>query len=612
MVVDDDHVIDRTTGRQQRPHREDRLVGRVVVEDNRGDALGRVAGGLSNLRGVEPAALVNVVLDRTNRGDAVTKQGEESRFRYETGHRASQVFDVTRTEEQSVHLIADDLGDATNSGGDNRDPGQKRLVDDERAVLGPDWSILIPVAVALLGLLAFSAFTIDNGVMLSSRRQAQNAADSAALAAALYLAWDDPVGFSGAQATAVAAAQQHGVWGNQPDVTLADVTFPSCPPGAPGLADVCVRVDVFRNQRAGGDPLPAFFAMLAGVTEQGVQATATAQVLYSVGVNDCMLPFAIPDRWLEFREAWDVDPPDPLLGDAEDDDSEGLPGPAPYPAIDYPLDSLDMAGIGEMFTDWDPDDTFDVVEQQGQQGGDELDPATGIDRYEEGSWGPLTTLTSGPTGYSGALDHGLQVTIKDAQGGQIAPSFYYPIILPDGLGSGMSRVRTRIQTCTGPYEDGNGDPIHVGPGGITEFTVEPGNMGNPIATEIQALVDLDPGGWVDDMANPSGTVMYDGSPMPIYGSYTSACEDAGNCTGGRSAYESPRHRAIATFDADNFMRGHRTGRGEVVITGVVGVYIEQPIGQDIVARITNWSPDPSSGGLTDDRSSFLRSVILVR
>ena len=169
-------------------------------------------------------------------------------------------------------------------------------------------SILIPVAVSLLGLLAFSAFTIDNGIMLSSRGEAQNAADSAALAAALYLAWDNPNDQAGAQATAVAAAQQHAVWGDQPDVTLADVTFPPCPPGAPGLADDCVRVEVFRNQRAGGNPLPAFFAMLAGVTDQGVRATATAQILYGTAATDCVLPFAIPDRWLEVREDWQVDP----------------------------------------------------------------------------------------------------------------------------------------------------------------------------------------------------------------------------------------------------------------------------------------------------------------
>ena len=51
-------------------------------------------------------------------------------------------------------------------------------------------AILIHVAVALLGLLAFSAFSIDHGVMMLSRGQAQNAADAGALAAALYMAHD--------------------------------------------------------------------------------------------------------------------------------------------------------------------------------------------------------------------------------------------------------------------------------------------------------------------------------------------------------------------------------------------------------------------------------------
>ena len=337
-------------------------------------------------------------------------------------------------------------------------------------------SILIPVAIALLGLLAFSAFTIDNGVMLSSRREAQNAADSAALAAALYLAWDDPNGQAGAQATAVAAAQQHSVWGNQPDMTLADVTFPPCPPGAPGLADVCVRVDVFRNQRAGGDPLPAFFAMLAGVTDQGVRATATAQVLYSNGLDDCLLPFAIPDKYIEIREDWQVEPADPIWGDAEDDDPD--PG---FPLNTWPYDSQDPLPLGEIVTDWDREDTFDVVEMQGQQGADDLNGA--VDRYQEGSWDLTTDLDSGPTGYNGALDYGMAVIIKEAQGGQIAPSFYYPILLPDGLGPGLNNLRTRVQGCTGPYTD----PVGLG----SRFDVEPGNMGNPIRTEVQALVRAD-------------------------------------------------------------------------------------------------------------------------
>lgn len=102
------------------------------------------------------------------------------------------------------------------------------------------------------------------------------------------------------------AAQQNFVWGGTPDVTLADVTFPTCPPGAPGLVDTCVRVDVFRNQRANGSPLPAFFASLVGINSQGVKATATAQVIYGEEATtaSCLLPFAIPDRWLEIREEW--------------------------------------------------------------------------------------------------------------------------------------------------------------------------------------------------------------------------------------------------------------------------------------------------------------------
>ena len=59
----------------------------------------------------------------------------------------------------------------------------------------------------------------------------------------------------------VAAAQVNEVWGTAPHVTLSDVTFPPCPPGAPGPVDTGVRGDVYRNQ--GRNPLPAFFASLA-------------------------------------------------------------------------------------------------------------------------------------------------------------------------------------------------------------------------------------------------------------------------------------------------------------------------------------------------------------
>ena len=80
-----------------------------------------------------------------------------------------------------------------------------------------------------------------------------------------------------------------------------------CPPGSPGAGtNSCIRVDVFRNQRAGGNPLPTFFGTLVGVDQQGVRATATAEALFG-NSTDCVKPFAIADKWLERRN--DQGPP---------------------------------------------------------------------------------------------------------------------------------------------------------------------------------------------------------------------------------------------------------------------------------------------------------------
>src|SRR5262245_25733745 len=51
-------------------------------------------------------------------------------------------------------------------------------------------AIIIQVAVALLALIAFSAFVVDMGVMWVSRGHAQNAADASALAGAVGLMKD--------------------------------------------------------------------------------------------------------------------------------------------------------------------------------------------------------------------------------------------------------------------------------------------------------------------------------------------------------------------------------------------------------------------------------------
>ena len=118
-------------------------------------------------------------------------------------------------------------------------------------------AVLIMVVVAMVALLAFGAFVIDYGVMWTSRGQVQTSADAGALAGAIALAFDSPTDFAGAKTKAQAVARANNVWGQAPDVQLTDVTFPPCPPGAPGLPDTCVKVDAFRNQ-ARGNPLPMY------------------------------------------------------------------------------------------------------------------------------------------------------------------------------------------------------------------------------------------------------------------------------------------------------------------------------------------------------------------
>ena len=319
--------------------------------------------------------------------------------------------------------------------------------------------ILIHVAIALLGLLAFSSFSIDYGVMMVSRGQAQTAAG--AMAAALFLAWDDPSGLAGAQAIAVAAAQANTVWGQQPDVTPADVTFPTCPPGAPGPVDTCVRVDVFRNQRANGNPLPVFFASLVGMPSQGVRATATAQVLYgsAPGPGDCVKPFAIPDRWEEFREDQDITVP--IVDD--------LPDPWPIDEAMWPTEEP-----------WDPDDEYNVRFITGPNRGELLNSLPGtegdpIDEYWPGVSG--YRITANPQLEVASNDNGILLALKHSNGTQIAPSWYYPIVLPNSCGVGASCYRANISACI--------SDTGLGVGGT--LTNEPGNMVGPTAQGGQRL-----------------------------------------------------------------------------------------------------------------------------
>jgi Flp pilus assembly protein TadG len=157
-------------------------------------------------------------------------------------------------------------------------------------------AVLVHVAISLTALLAFGALVVDLGVKWVARGQAQNAADAGALAAAVALSLEDPDDMSDAgpaKQSALAYARANEIWGEQPDVDVtADVTFlgPDMANRCPDDSDDrCVRVDVHRNQ-ARGNPLPTFFAGIVGVTNQGVRATATAQILPPAGPGGAALP----------------------------------------------------------------------------------------------------------------------------------------------------------------------------------------------------------------------------------------------------------------------------------------------------------------------------------
>lgn len=306
-------------------------------------------------------------------------------------------------------------------------------------------AILIHVAIGSIALLAFSALTFDYGVNLVSRRQAQNSADAAALAGAISLSYVNRTDFTLATNSAIAAANRNTIWGAAPDILQTDVTYPACPPGAPGVGGTCVKADVFRTSygRASGSPLPSFFGSIVGAGDQGTRATATAQLLTGSGSADCIKPWGIPDKWQELRPG-----PAAWTNDSVFERYERANGPNPTPAVLNPADVYTPPTAG------------------------------------------------GPgTGFTLPQDHGRQIILyvgdpRDT----IRPGLFYPIrINPDCNGGNC--YRDYISGCY------NGA---VGPGTIR--APEPGAMRGPTRQGVEALIALDPGASWDPTLNGVGGI----------------------------------------------------------------------------------------------------------
>jgi Flp pilus assembly protein TadG len=308
-------------------------------------------------------------------------------------------------------------------------------------------AVLIHVSIALIGLLGFSALSIDYGVMWVARRQAQNAADAAALAGAISLAFVNRTDQARARQAAKAAGEANQVWRQAPVIDAnADITIGACPTGLTNTLDLCVRANVFRNQAK--NPLPTFFATLLGIGSQGVRATATARVLVGNAVT-CMRPWAIPDKWWDAR---DVTPP-----------IEATPT-------------------------WTWTDKYERYVESGPNKGQLL--PNPVDCYHAGLLnfsGPYQNNCAaniGSTSFNEVADRGTVVTLKNGTPSQtLTAGWFFPIDLPrpGSPDTGGDRYRENIGSC-------NSGTVGLG----DTLWTENGNMVGPTQQGMSDLIALDP------------------------------------------------------------------------------------------------------------------------
>ena len=146
---------------------------------------------------------------------------------------------------------------------------------------------LMMVAVSMVAILGMAALAIDVGMLYEAKAQAQNAADSGALAGAgsLILA---PTDANLARDTAQDFAEKHQIV--KQDVMIV--------PGADIVVDlVNKQVTVTaRRTAARGNALPTYFAKVLGWDFVDVEATATAEV-DAASAASCLKPWAIPDAF---------------------------------------------------------------------------------------------------------------------------------------------------------------------------------------------------------------------------------------------------------------------------------------------------------------------------
>src|SRR6476660_3089362 len=162
---------------------------------------------------------------------------------------------------------------------------------------------LVFVSVAFMAALSATTLAIDVGMFMNSRSQAQNAADAGALAGAValyYNNFDDRSSSGPAVLSAINTSTNNQVAGGAVSVHPEDVTFPLSPTGKNNR----VQVQVFRTT-ARNNAVPTLMGTFFGLRNVDVAAIATAEVS-PANAETCVMPFTIPDRWIEKQTGpWD-------------------------------------------------------------------------------------------------------------------------------------------------------------------------------------------------------------------------------------------------------------------------------------------------------------------
>jgi hypothetical protein len=288
------------------------------------------------------------------------------------------------------------------------------------------------VGLGMLALMSATMLAIDVGMLMSARSQAQNAADAAALAGAVSLAfdsWDDRTPTGPAVTNAIKYGKQNQVQNGQVAITAADIEFPIDP--VTGEANR-VKATVWRagGHEANVKSVNTLIARYFGVSTVDIGATATAEASPANAMT-CVKPFTIPDKWREMQDA-------------------------PF----------------------DVNDTFDRYYETGSKKGQLI---TNPDVYI-----PAVDANGKPnpdyTGYNNETNRGVRMTLHASNGSNIAPSMFYSLAMTDDTGG--SDYSWNIANCNHSIYR-IGDPL----------IQEPGAMEGPTISGIEELIAKDPNAY---------------------------------------------------------------------------------------------------------------------